>query len=74
MLFPSKVNDYIVQYVLAIIVPYPISTSGIILLYQKCTLPPQKKTTTTTTKKQRAKIKVSLRITLTVFVELIIRQ
>ena len=43
MLFPSKVNDYIVQYVLAIIVPYPISTSGIILLYQKCTLPPPKK-------------------------------
>ena len=43
MLFPSKVNDYIVQYVLAIIVPYPISTSGIILLYQKCT--PPKKTT-----------------------------
>ena len=42
MLFPSKVNDYIVQYVLAIIVPYPISTSGIILLYQKCT-PPKKK-------------------------------
>lgn len=72
MLFPSKVNDYIVQYVLAIIVPYPISTSGIILLYQKCT--PPKKPTTTTTKKQRAKIKVSLRITLTVFVELIIRQ
>ena len=43
MLFPSKVNDYIVQYVLAIIVPYPISTSGIILLYQKCTPPPKKK-------------------------------
>ena len=73
MLFPSKVNDYIVQYVSAIIVPYPISTSGIILLYQKCTPPPKKKTKTTT-KKQRAKIKVSLRITLTVFVELIIRQ
>ena len=51
MLFPSKVNDYIVQYVLAIIVPYPISTSGIILLYQKCT-PPQKNN-----QKQRAKIK-----------------
>ena len=50
MLCPSKVNDYIVQYVLAIIVPYPISTSGIILLYQKCT--PPKKTT-----KNRAQIK-----------------
>lgn len=54
--------------VLAIIVPYPISTSGIILLYQNA--PPPKKNN----QKQRAKIKVPLRITLTIFVELIIRQ